>query len=135
MEGVLSKKEFLPKEKYDELGARTYWFNYLNGKLATFRISTISTSRLFLYFPFIVSMCGIGNYIGWLLVVAFLAEIKSRSLIAASKAESNQDYIMLIRRSTQKYSFFILLFIEILGGIVDYLFLMIQVKLNAVFYF
>jgi len=68
-------------EEYIKPKNNESWFGYFDGYLSIMRISTISTARLFLYFPFIVSMCGIANYLLWLIVVTFISEIKASSLV------------------------------------------------------
>lgn len=65
------------------------WLKKTRFRRAVIRLTSISLSRCLLYFPYIIYLCGLGNFLLWLVIISTLSLAKTSSLMNASKAEGS----------------------------------------------
>lgn len=101
------------------------WLMKTRFKRAVICLSSISISRVMLYLPYIIYLCGLGNLIVWIGIITSLYMIKTSSILRASQVEGSQNLQILMKRSYSKTSFLLMTFCIVMATITDYMYLVL----------
>ena len=107
---------------------RLSWFQNLYGNAAVIRMTSISISRVFLFFPYIIYISGIANFTILILIVSGLYTVKAEALTEAWNIDGRKKLHGLIRRSFRRPGFLFCSMVELIGNLIDYVFLLSQVR-------
>lgn len=110
------------------MSAKLSWFKQTQYRRSVLRLTTISLSRSLLYFPYIIYLCGLGNFVLWLVLISGLSRLKVSSLVDASIEEGSENLQKLMKRSFSKTLFSIMTLCILIANVTDYMFLVLQIR-------